>query len=82
MAGPAPDRFADNRSSGGRGEAENGSLIAAELALFVERIDANAPEGFPEAIDSMVRSIVAHRPTSAPLLTLAILESEPNGNDQ
>lgn len=53
------------------GEAENGSLIAAELALFVERIDANAPEAFPEAIDSMVRSIVAHRPTSAPLLTLA-----------
>jgi translation initiation factor 2B subunit (eIF-2B alpha/beta/delta family) len=53
------------------GEAENGSLIAAELALFVERLEANAPEAFPEAIDSMVRSIVAHRPTSAPLLTLA-----------
>ena len=53
------------------GEAENGSLIAAELAVFVERIDANAPEAFPEAIDSVVRSLVAQRPTSAPVLTLA-----------
>lgn len=53
------------------GEAENGALVAAELAVFVERIDAFAPDAFPEAIDAVVRSIVARRPTSAPLLTLA-----------
>ena len=53
------------------GEADNGALIAAELAMFVERIDAYAPDAFPEAIETVVRSIVARRPTSAPLLTLA-----------
>ncbi len=53
------------------GEAENGALVAAELAVFIERIDAYASEHFPEAIDSVVRSIVARRPTSAPLITLA-----------
>jgi len=68
---PARRRLDALTSAPHGGEAENGSLIAAELAVFVERIDANAPEAFPEAIDTVVRSIVARRPTSAPLLTLA-----------
>ncbi len=53
------------------GEAENGALIAAELAVFVQRIDSYAPDHFPDAIESVMRTIVARRPTSAPLLTLA-----------
>lgn len=53
------------------GEAENGAVIAAELAGFVERIDAFAPDAFPEAIETAVREIITRRPTSAPLLTLA-----------
>ena len=53
------------------GEAENGALIAAELAVFIERIAAYASEDFPEAIESVVHTIIARRPTSAPLLTLA-----------
>ena len=53
------------------GEADDGALVAAELAVFVERIAAYAPEAFPEAIEVVVGSIVAQRSTSAPLLTLA-----------
>jgi translation initiation factor 2B subunit (eIF-2B alpha/beta/delta family) len=60
--------LADGHQSG---EAESGALIAAELAVFIERVGSYAPEAFPEAIETVVRAIIARRPASAPLLTLA-----------
>jgi translation initiation factor 2B subunit (eIF-2B alpha/beta/delta family) len=53
------------------GEAESGALLAAELAVFIERVDSYAPEAFPEAVETVVSAIIARRPASAPLLTLA-----------
>ena len=39
------------------GEAESGALIAAELAVFIERVDSYAPEAFPEAIETVVEAL-------------------------
>jgi translation initiation factor 2B subunit (eIF-2B alpha/beta/delta family) len=52
------------------GEAENGSAVAAELAVFIERLDAYEPDQIEVGLDRVVRSIMDLRPTSAPLLTL------------
>jgi translation initiation factor 2B subunit (eIF-2B alpha/beta/delta family) len=52
------------------GEAENGSAVAAELAVFIERLHAYEPDELTAGIDRVVRNIMDRRPTSAPLLTL------------
>ena len=45
---PTPRRITSLVDGPQSGEAESGALLAAELAVFIERVDSYAPEAFPE----------------------------------
>jgi len=53
------------------GEADTGSLIATELATIADRLLSYAPESFEAAMRTLAESAVTHRPSSAPVLSLA-----------
>lgn len=68
---PARRRMLGTLRSAELGEAEAGSLVAAELAGFAERLHALAPEDFDHGLRSLIDDALLARPASAPLLTIA-----------